>query len=175
MRAFYQDELKKTVEKLAHIKSVLEKLGDDDTPSISIEVTGSLESAISSVGSGSAAPTGKRRGRKPGPKPGAKKAKTSSGGAKPGRKSTWEPLIYETLNKFKRPLTYDDLTEEVMQLGGIPEEKRDNTKQALQSVIFRVRKNGGDLHTLNLGGREKHIVLEDWLNNSGALKSEFNL
>lgn len=186
MRQFYQEELKKTLDRLQHIKTVLDQLGGDSGPSISIEVSGGIaqEAAVPqaiavTAPASTQAPAAegkKRRGRPKGSvNKVSKKVKkaTSEEGGRPGRKSTWEPLIQQTLEKYLRPLTYDDLTEEVMQLGNIPEEKRGNTKQALQSVVFRVRRNTGEYQTLNLGGREKHIVLEEWLDKKGKLKAEF--
>ena len=177
MRDLYLQQLQETLAKLDHIKSVLESLGGEEAgvPSISVEVKGGFQApetlTAAPAASGAKPKAAGKRGRKPGPKP----KKKADSGTKPGRKSTWEPKIQDVLEKFKRPMTYDDLTEEIMQADSIAEDKRNNTKQALQSVIFRVRKQGGEFQTLNLGGREKHIVLTDWLNTSGNLKPEYKL
>lgn len=151
MRQFYQEELDKTLKRLQHIKAVLDQLGGS-TPSIHIQVNAARPEAVR-VTKGTAEPVKARQ--------------------KPGRKSMWETLILKRLEQVGKPLTYDELTEEVMTFSKLPEEKRKNTKQAVLNVTFRLRKNGRKVDTFSVGTREKYIALKEWFDRPGQIKSEF--
>ncbi len=153
MKQFYQEELEKTLKRLQHIKSVLEKLGDS-SQTINIEVSSATGSAAGSTGQQPKVQKRKRRRR-------------------PGRKSMWEELIVKELKKKGLPMTYEDLTDEIMKYGNIPESKRENTKRAITNLVFRLRKQNRKLTTISSGTREKFIILKSWQQDDGSLKDEF--
>ena len=154
MRQFYQEELDKTVRRLEHIKDVLQKLGFTRKQ---------VEAGVS---------TASREGGK------TSSIALSSPGAEPskkrgGRKSKWEPLIEKALREKDQPLTYDQLTAEIMAAANIPESKKASTRQAIVSVLFRLRNQDGDIKTFALGTREKYIGLTDWTDSRGKLKKAY--
>lgn len=154
MRQFYSEELDKTVKRLQHIKSVLEQLGDNST-SISIQIASSKQKSTTE-----ATTTGE--------------STTTTGARKrPGRKSMWEGLIVKRLRQLDRPVTYDELTDEIMLFSKLPEEKRINTKQAIVNVIFRMRGRNEKLDTFSIGSREKYIALKQWFESPGEIKKEY--
>lgn len=154
MRQFYQEELDKTVRRLEHIKDVLQKLGFTRKQ---------VEAGVS---------TASREGGK------TRSTSSSSSGAAPsrkrgGRKSKWEPLIEKALRDKEQPLTYDQLTAEIMASSNIPESKKATTRQAIVSVLFRLRSQDGGIKTFSLGTREKYIGLTDWTDSRGKLKKAY--
>lgn len=153
MKQFYQEELNKTLQRLNHIKSILDKLGDN-SQSINIQVSGT-DSLQASPAATEEKPVAKRKRRK-----------------RPGRKSMWEELIVRELKKMNKPMTYDQLTNEIMKYGNIPESKRENTKRAITNLVFRLRKQNRKLTTVGSGTREKLIALNAWVEDD-QLKEPF--
>lgn len=92
---------------------------------------------------------------------------------KPGRKSTWELVIMKRMRQLDKPVTYDQLTDEVMAFTRIPPEKRSSTKQAVVNVVFRLRNRDHKLDTFSLGKREKYIALKNWFDAPGKIKKEY--
>ena len=156
MKQFYQEELNKTLQRLHHIKSILDKLGDSNQ-SINIEVTAG-SSLPTSKSEDSTATIQKRKRRR-----------------RPGRKSMWEELIIRELKKMNKPMTYEQLTNEIMHYGNIPESKRENTKRAITNLVFRLRKQNRKLATVSSGTREKLIALKSWLDSDNQLKDPFKV
>ncbi len=156
MRQFYQEELDKTVRRLEHIKDVLQKLGFTRK-----QVEAGVSGANREVGKTSPlVPSASSSGDAPAKKRG-------------GRKSKWEPLIEKALRDKDQPLTYDQLTAEIMASSDIPNSKKASTRQAIVSVLFRLRSQDGDIKTFALGTREKYIGLTDWTDSRGKLKKEY--
>ena len=156
MREFYKDELDRTEKRLLHIKRILEQLGEDnmhDMPGTSV--------------------TGKRRGRPPRASKDIEKAGASAARKRPGRKSQWEAVIMKRLRQLNKPVTYDELTEEIMVLSKLPDNKRDSTKQAVVSVVFRLRNRDKKLDTFSIGKKEKYIALKQWFDKPGEIKKEY--
>jgi hypothetical protein len=164
MKEFYVEEYERTQKRLQHIKSVLAQLGITDRD---------LEQGIPQVQAGIAEkvktgpeqPTGKKESRTGT----ARKARK-----KKGRKSKWELLIMKRLRQLDRPVTYDELTDEIMTSSKLPESQRKSTKQAVVNVVFRLRNRDQKLDTFSVGKREKYIALKGWFEKPGEIKKEYS-
>ena len=77
------------------------------------------------------------------------------------------------LRQLDKPVTYDELTDEIMTFSKLPEQKRKSTKQAVVNVIFRLRNREGKLDTFSIGTREKYIALKNWFEQPGEIKKEY--
>ncbi len=160
MREYYKEELDRTEKRLVHIKGILKRLGDDILP---------LPEKAVTTG------TGKRRGRPPkdtSTNEAVKTAKTKTKKRR-GRKSKWETVIVKRLRQLNKPVTYDELTEEIMVLSKQPENKRTSIKQAVVSVVFRLRNRDEKLDTFSIGKKEKYIALKQWFDKPGEIKKEY--
>lgn len=160
MKQFYAEEYERTERKLQHIKNVLAKLGvtekdlREGMPQLLTDKPGAAKA-------GRAAPAGKKAGTTTRRKP------------KKVRKSKWELLILKRLRQLDRPVTYDELTDEIMTFSKLPENKRKSTKQAVVNVIFRLRNRDQKLDTFSIGTREKYIALNGWFEDPGEIKKEY--
>jgi len=165
MKQFYQEEFNKTLRRLQHIKKVLEKLGDNQQH-IEIKVEQLAPTETDNISTPQEKPaildqepeeelTVTKRKRKSGPK------------------SIWEPLILKRMRQLNRPLSYDELTQEIMVFAKIPAEKRLTVKQAITNVIFRLRNRDKKLDTFSMGSREKYIALKSWFDDNGDIKKEY--
>ena len=152
MKSFYQEEYDKTMKRLDHIKAMLVRLGSEEQPAVSLPA--STKKTISDKSSPPQAPV-KRRKRKT------------------RRKSKWELLIMKRLRQLDKPVTYDELTDEILNVEKLPETKRKSTKQAVVNVIFRLRNRDGKLDTFSVGTREKYIALKNWFEKPGEIKKEY--
>ncbi|MCK4748397.1 MAG: hypothetical protein KAT15_15205, partial [Bacteroidales bacterium] len=152
MKQFYQEELDKTERRLAHIRNILQRLGVN---------SGSVEAHVISMVDSS---------RDNG---GAVTRIASKARKKTGRKSKWELLIMKRLRQLGKPVTYDELTDEIMTFAKLPESKRTSTKQAVVNVIFRLRNRDKKLDTFSVGTREKYIALKSWFEKPGEIKKEY--
>jgi hypothetical protein len=149
MRQFYEEELDRTVKKLQHIQSVLGKLGIDQTlsPNLTIAPFSSEKPSVTK-------PTRVRK-QKRGPKP------------------FWEDRILKRLTAVGKPLTYEELTDDIMIAFTVPSEDRVKIKQAVNNVVHRLRTDSKKVSTFSLGKREKYIALNKWFDEVGVIKSEF--
>ena len=171
MRRFYEEELEKTLKRLQHLKGVLEKLGASG-PSINIiisdasekeanvaspvsEVEEASESNEANSDEESSTSTRKPRRKKTGPKP------------------FWEDAIMNLLRETGKPLTYEELTDQVLAAQNLPEEKRTSTKQAITNVVFRLRQRGVKVNTFSAGKKEKYVALKRWFDSEGNIKDDF--
>ncbi|NOX45732.1 MAG: hypothetical protein GXO89_02000 [Chlorobi bacterium] len=156
MRQFYEEELSKTLKRLQHIKNVLDNIGSKGR-SIQIQIS-ETEGQKEDLGTSN-----------PIPAPTKEKARKK----KRGPKSIWEDLIIKRLRHINMPMTYDELTNEIMTFGKIPEEKRKNTKQSILNVVFRLRKRNTKIKTFSSGSREKYVGLKRWFDSNGEIKEEY--
>lgn len=152
MKMFYTEELNKTLKKLQHIKSVLDTL-DAGSNTIRIEVINTP--SLNPISAKTPKRTYKKRKQKTGPK------------------SVWEDIITKRLKHVDKPLTYEELTDEIMSFGKLSPEKRKSTKQAIVNVIFRLRKSKKKLDTYSVGTKEKYIALKPWFESPGMLKTTY--
>ncbi|MGW8314701.1 MAG: hypothetical protein ACWGNV_03805 [Bacteroidales bacterium] len=152
MKSFYQEEYDKTIKRLEHIKTMLVRLGSEEQPDLPAPVR--VKKPASDHSSASPAPVKKRR-------------------RKTRRKSKWELLIMKRLRQLDKPVTYDELTDEILNVEKLPESKRKSTKQAVVNVIFRLRNRDGKLDTFSIGTREKYIALKNWFAQPGEIKKEY--
>lgn len=153
MKAFYQEELSRTISRLQHIKSVLNQLGGKTTNiEINVEGVGPVKS-VSTGSQESAAP--KKQGKKRGPK------------------SVWGSFILKRLQQLDRPLTYNELVDEAMVFFKLSEAKKQTVVNAINNSAFRLRKNSGRVDTFSAGGREKYVALKSWFESSGKIKPEY--
>lgn len=152
MKQFYQEEHDRAVRRLQHIQTMLQRLGvnmqsfEPETIQMPEIPAGKITSAEPSV------------------------SKTKR---KTGRKSKWELLIMKRLRQLDKPVTYDELTEEIMAFSKIPDNKKISTKQAIVNVIFRLRNRDKKLDTFSIGTREKYIALRRWFEKPGEIKKEY--
>jgi len=161
MRRFYLEELDKTLKRLQHIKSILDKL-DGNGQSIQIQITtpqlkDSESQSIENQSTETQLAQPKERKRK----------------QKRGPKSIWEDLVIKRLRHIDKPLTYEELTDEIMTFGNIPEKKRKSTKRAIVAVIFRLRNRKVKLNTFSIGTKEKYIALKRWFDTNGEIKEQY--
>jgi len=156
MCQFYHEELDKTIRRLQHIKSVLEKLGDT-SQSVQIQITSAKPDTLTTNGQGQPL-----------------KAKTKKRGKKKrGPKSMWEMLVLKRMRQLDRPVTYDELTEEIMIFSKLPKEKRKSTKQAIVNVTFRMRTKTKKLDTFSIGTKEKYLALKRWFDKPGEINKAY--
>ncbi|MEZ5071672.1 MAG: hypothetical protein R2751_12080 [Bacteroidales bacterium] len=92
---------------------------------------------------------------------------------KAGRKPKWELLILKRMRQLDKPVTYEELTEEIMTAAKIPAEKRKATKQALINVVFRLRNRDQKLDTFSIGTKEKYIALKSWFDKPGKINRAY--
>ena len=152
MRAFYQTELEKAISRLEHIKNVLDKLGDNGS-GISIKISGRALSHET--------------------KPTELSKSTNQKKLKPGPESVWDKMVLKKLKSVDRPLTYEELTDEIMESQNIPKERRKRTKQSIINVTFRLRKRDEKIDTFSAGSREKYLALSSWFDSSGEIKAVY--
>ncbi len=161
MKLHYQEELEKTLRKLEHIKNTLEALGEAGIIEINV---------------------GKIAGRKAA-KPADPEVEAVSESAeeaapqrelkKRGPKSLWGTLVLKRMRQLDKPISYEDLTDEIMAFSKLPAEKRAATKQAIINVTFRLRNQEGKIDTVSSGSREKLLALRSWFESPGILKKEY--
>jgi hypothetical protein len=152
MKQFYLEEYDKTSKRLIHIMAILKRLGVESPE----QETGRAIAWKPSPGKAASAEQGISKPRK-----------------KSGRKSKWELLIMKRLRQLDKPVTYDELTDEIMAFSKLPAEKRTSTKQAVVNVIFRLRSRDKKLDTFSVGTREKYIALKSWFATPGVIKKEY--
>jgi hypothetical protein len=153
MKSFYLEEYDRTVKRLQHIKSMLDRLGADTESDISF-----IPPELKAVP--------KKTAVAPATAPVKKRKRT-------GRKSKWELLILKRIRQLDKPVTYDELTDEIMNFSKLPESKKKSTKQAVVNVVFRLRNRDRKLDTFSIGTREKYIALKNWFEKPGEIKKEY--
>ncbi len=153
MKQFYQEEHGRITKRLQHIKVILERLG------IEIQEENLTDPIM---------PQGVTANNDSSPSPIVSKRKKKS-----GRKPKWEMLIMKRLRQLDKPVTYDELTDEIMAFSKLPEIKKRSTKQAIVNVIFRLRSQDKKLNTFSIGTREKYIALKGWFEKPGEIKKEY--
>ncbi len=152
MKLFYQEEYDRALKRIQHIQKMLIRLGEEihaDNSNLP-----DIQQSIANSGLKKTQVTAKRK-------------------KKVGRKSKWDLLIMKRLRQLDRPVTYDELTEEIMAFSKLPENKKTSTKQAVVNVIFRLRNRDKKLDTFSMGTREKYIALKNWFEKPGEIKKEY--
>ena len=152
MKQFYQDEYERLTRRLQHIKAIMEHIGIEEP-----------EQGISTL---------KTKARAAGSET-SKPAQAAKRKKRTGRKSKWELLIMKRLRQLDKPVTYDELTDEILSFAKIPPSKRTSTKQAIVNVIFRLRNRDKKLDTFSIGSREKYIALKGWFEKPGEIRKEY--
>ncbi len=153
MKQFYQEEYGRISRRLKHIKAMLGHFGieiqEENLTNLILpqDSTSNTDSPQS---------------------PAVAKQKKKS-----GRKPKWEFLIMKRLRQLDKPVTYDELTDEIMAFSKLPEHKKTSTKQAIVNVIFRLRSRDRKLDTFSIGSREKYIALKSWFEKPGKIKKEY--
>ena len=151
MKDFYKEEYEKAVSRILHITSILERMGVESPENKSFVrlLKGKVENNSDFA-------------KKGGPR---KK--------KPGRKSKWELIVMKRMRQLDKPVTYDQLTDEIMLFNKIPPGKKTSTKQAVVNLVFRLRTRDHKLDTFSMGTREKYIALKSWFDSPGNLKKDY--
>lgn len=158
MRRFYQEELDKTLKRLQHIQSVLAQLGDTSVVIDKAILNVTAPDANTFIGE-----TEKNVSAKP-------KRKYRK---KAGRKALWGPIILKRMKQLNRPLTYDELTDEIMTFSNLAPQKREATKQAIINVTFRLRTKEKKVNTFSNGSRIKYLALNQWFDENGEISEVY--
>ena len=93
--------------------------------------------------------------------------------SKPGPDSIWEKMVLKRLRTVDRPLTYEELTDEIMEFAKFPKENRKKVKQSVINVTFRLRKRDKKIDTFSAGSREKFLALSSWFESPGVIKQAY--
>lgn len=152
MKQFYLEEYDRISRRLVHITAILNRLGVKIPDNGLEELSSFWQFPRKPV----SAPAGGKKQRK-----------------RSGRKSKWELLIMKRLRQLDKPVTYEELTDEIMAASRIPDQKRNSTKQAVVNVVFRLRNRDKKLNTFSVGTREKYIALRSWFDSKGEIKKEY--
>lgn len=152
MKQFYKEEYERTTRRLNHIITILKRLG--------VAIPEDAENHYPEMSVSASAAEILEKGVKKSPK-------------KTGRKSKWELLIMKRMRQLDKPVTYEELTDEIMAFSKLPEGKRTSTKQAVVNVVFRLRSRDKKLDTFSVGTREKYIALKSWFDGKGVIKKEY--
>jgi hypothetical protein len=152
MIQFYQEEFDRTARRLIHTASILKRLGVK-VPEISVPALQIAATLPDTAGSAD-----------------QEKPKTDQ---KPGRKSKWELLVMKRMRQLEKPVTYEELTDEILTFLKLGPEKRKSTKQAVVNVVFRLRNRDQKLDTFSVGTKEKYIALKSWFESPGKIKKEY--
>lgn len=150
-KAFYQEELQKTLSRLNHIQHMLAELGDS-TISLELKSTGTSPSIRKTVGRPASSATKKRK-------------------AKPGPKSKWDKIVLKVLKEEQKPFSYDELTLALMIASGRSVSERARTKATVQNTVFKLR-NSSKVKTFSKGGRDKYVALSEWFDGD-TIKEEY--
>ncbi|MEQ9188721.1 MAG: hypothetical protein RLP15_13385 [Cryomorphaceae bacterium] len=150
MKAFYEQELSSTLERLKHIQGVLTKIGGSQ---ISVEIN--LGSTASRPNQASAKTV--------------KKTTKAKRGAKRGPKSIWGNFVMKKLKELDKPLTYEELIEEAMKFANVPPENAQKIRQSIINVTFRLRTNDRKIDTFSKGSRIKYVALKSWFDDQGKI------
>ncbi|MBI1267276.1 MAG: hypothetical protein GC193_07595 [Cryomorphaceae bacterium] len=163
MRYFYEEEYVLLTRKLAHVTTMLEKLGGKAkptaiTPSLSriTKATVAKASAVDSYDEDDEEEDGGKTRRK--------RRK------KRGPKSIWGAFILKRLRQLDRPISYSGMLDYAMVVHSIPEGKRENAKASILNSAFRLRTVHGKIDTVGEEGKkEKYLVLKRWTDGEGNL------
>ncbi|MEM9022480.1 MAG: hypothetical protein AAGB22_01970 [Bacteroidota bacterium] len=155
MRVFYEQELEKTLHRLEHITTRLERLGGD-APQIAINIANVGAVAAGSNGSATAAAPASKSRKRPGPK------------------SVWGNFIIKRLRQVNRPITYDQMVLDAIAFMKIPDDKHKNARQSIINSAFRLRNVHKKIETVSKKGkRGKYLCLRQWFDTDGQLKKEY--
>lgn len=97
--------------------------------------------------------------------------------SKRGRKSKWGSFILHRLKKEKRPISYDEIISDIVEVFGIDEEKeKESTRKVIFSTCHRLKSKEELINTYRVKGqRGKFIALKKWCTPGGKLKKQFAL
>ncbi|MFO7671810.1 MAG: hypothetical protein R6W31_19280 [Bacteroidales bacterium] len=151
MKQFYLEEYEKANARILHITQVLNRLNVEIPAGVAFEPPLKGTAGIISD------PLKKEIGTK----------------KKPGKKSKWELMVMKRMRQMDKPVTYDQLTDEIMSFNKISPQKRTSTKQAVVNVVFRLRNRDHKLDTFSMGTREKYIALKNWFDSPGKIRKEY--
>jgi hypothetical protein len=163
MRYFYEEEYVLLSRKLAHVTSMLEKLGGEVKPTVIKPSNARLTKAAVAKASASDSydedddeeeegKTRRKRRKKRGPK------------------SIWGAFILKRLRQLDRPISYSSMLDYAMVVHSIPEGKRENAKASILNSAFRLRTVHGKIDTVGEEGKkEKYLVLKRWTDGEGNL------
>ena len=112
-----------------------------------------------------------KRGRKPGAV--AKEATAGRTPRKSSNRPPWENIMTHRLQTLGKPMTYDQLTDDILNYTKLSESRRKTTKQSITQVVFRLRKKGEGFDTFSLGKKEKYIALKEWFDEKGVIRDEY--
>lgn len=153
--AHYIGEYRATLEQLEHIRQMLERLGEE-TEGLRYELKMSknlIDTAAAST---------------------FEKALPGEGN-KRGRKSKWGSFIVHRLKQAKRPLSYEDLLNDAIEVFGLSKPGEiDAARKVIFSTSYRLKGKEDLLRTFGIRGkRGKYVALKQWCTDGGKLQKKY--
>lgn len=155
--AYYLSEYRRHLERLKHIRHMLDVLSEESKGlRRDIRISKNLFGQVAASTFDNALP---------------------SSPSKRGRKSKWGNFIVHRLKQEKKPLTYDDLLKDAIQVFGLKtEDEIESVRKIIFSTSFRLKSKEDVLRTFSVKGRRgKYLALNKWCTPGGKLKKEFAL
>ena len=155
--SYYLSEYRKQLEKLRHIKDVLETLSEESEGLIrDVKIrSNQMGSVVALTYEGSMPERSVSR----------------------GRKSKWGSFIVHELKKEKRPLSYIELLDRIVKVFGMETEAEiESARKVIFSTCFRLKNHDKLVQTLRVSGKKgKFVALNKWYTPGGKLKKPYAL
>ena len=99
--------------------------------------------------------------------------RTGEKAKKRGPKSVWGKFILDVLKTANHPMRYNEIIQIALERNGLPASSHPKVRASILNSAFRLRAIQGRIATVGeKGKKDKFIVLRNWLNDSGDVRSE---
>jgi len=99
--------------------------------------------------------------------------RTGEKAKKRGPKSVWGKFILDVLKTANHPMLYNEIIQIALERNGLPASSHPKVRASILNSAFRLRAIQGRIATVGeRGKKDKFIVLRNWLNDSGDVRSE---
>lgn len=99
--------------------------------------------------------------------------RTGEKAKKRGPKSVWGKFILDVLKTANHPMRYNEIIQIALERNGLPASSHPKVRASILNSAFRLRAIQGRIATVGeRGKKDKFIVLRNWLNDSGDVRSE---
>ncbi len=168
LREIYMEELKKAIERVEHLSSILKKIEPDlSTPNLAVNIAD--ESAKAFLVTEPKANKAAKPVSKAMAKVRTSKRKTRKPGVKKG-KVKWNDFVYNTVKKIGKPVKSADIANEVVKELKTPESDVSRVGQTVSVALSKLVTAEKRLVAKKVEGvRQKEYGLPEWYDSEGNL------